>query len=176
MTPNHQEPISYHTGMSSLGTILAAVSRKGVAVISLSENPEILIADLLRQFPQASHSGNDQHLQQILAKLINYVEFPATSLDLELDVRGSAFQQQVWQALRQIPPGETRSYGQLARQIGAPKAFRAVAAACAANRLALAIPCHRVIAANGKLSGYRWGVERKAALLNREAGAGEGRL
>jgi AraC family transcriptional regulator of adaptative response/methylated-DNA-[protein]-cysteine methyltransferase len=114
--------------------------------------------------------GSDEDFKHVVAKVVGFVETPALGLDLPLEVRGTTFQQQVWQALRAIPPGSTASYAEIAERIGAPKAVRAVAQACAANTLAVAIPCHRVVRNDGSLSGYRWCVERKRALLDREAG------
>jgi AraC family transcriptional regulator of adaptative response/methylated-DNA-[protein]-cysteine methyltransferase len=163
-----QEQIIYAIGDSSLGGIVAAHSPRGVVLIALADNAVILGSHVHSLYPQAIQQQQDARLQQTLAKLISFVDALQIELDLPLDIRGTAFQQRVWQALREIPVGATCSYGQLARQIGAPTAVRAVAGACAANRLALVIPCHRVVGANGKLSGYRWGVERKAALLSRE--------
>jgi AraC family transcriptional regulator of adaptative response/methylated-DNA-[protein]-cysteine methyltransferase len=166
---NQSEPIVYCTVYSSLGEILAAHSQRGVVAIALGDGVDSLTAHLLSLYPQAIQSADDCSLQQTLGKLVSHVDNPATALELTLDIRGTKFQQQVWQALRQIPAGTTQSYSQVARNMGAANAFRAVAAACAANRLALVIPCHRVISANGGLSGYRWGVERKQLLLDQEA-------
>lgn len=165
------EPVSYNIADSSLGCILAACSQKGVVLIALGDNPSLLVNNLLQQFPLANLSTQPV-LQQILLKLVDFIELPTKQLDLPLDIHGTLFQRRVWQALLEIPLGSHCSYGQIARQIGAPKAARAVAAACAANRLALAIPCHRVISATGKLCGYRWGAERKAILLSRESVSG----
>ena len=125
--------------------------------------------DLQDRFPRATLIGGDAGFEHLVAKVVGFVEAPRLGLDLPLDVRGTAFQQRVWQALREIPAGATASYAEIAKRIGAPKAVRAVAQACAANRLAVAIPCHRVVRNDGALSGYRWGVERKRALLDREA-------
>ena len=125
--------------------------------------------ELQDQFPQARLTGDDPAYAQLVAEVVGFVEVPALGLALPLDIRGTAFQQRVWQALRAIPPGETASYSQIAERIGSPKAIRAVAGACAANALAVAIPCHRVVRNDGSLSGYRWGVERKRALLDKES-------
>lgn len=152
----------------SLGSLLVAISERGVCAIALADNPESLAHDLLDKFPQAKLIDVDPDLEQVIAKVVCFIEAPALELDLPLDVRGTAFQQRVWQALREIPPGTTISYSEIAQRIGAPKAVRAVAGACAANTLAVAIPCHRVVRTDGSLSGYRWGVERKAELLRRE--------
>jgi len=129
-----------------------------------------LLRDLQDRFPRAELRGAEPDYEQTVAQVIGLVEAPQIGLDLPLDVRGTAFQQRVWLALREIPAGSTVSYAELARRIGAPKGARAVAGACAANALAVAIPCHRVVRNDGALSGYRWGVERKQALLDREAG------
>lgn len=155
----------------SLGAILVAASDLGICAILLGDEPEALLRDLQDRFPQAELQGGDADFEQQVAQVIGYVEQPGLGLDLPLDIRGTAFQQRVWQALRAIPAGGTASYAEIAARIGSPKAVRAVAQACAANALAVAIPCHRVVRNDGALSGYRWGVERKRALLDREAGA-----
>ncbi len=161
--------IRFAVGACSLGSVLVAATGKGVCAILLGDEPEALVRDLEDRFPRATLIGADREFEQWVAKVVGLVEAPALGLDLPLDVRGTAFQQRVWQALRDIPRGATVSYTELARRVGAPKAIRAVAQACAANPLAVAIPCHRVVRADGSLSGYRWGVERKRALLEREA-------
>ncbi|TPK11869.1 bifunctional DNA-binding transcriptional regulator/O6-methylguanine-DNA methyltransferase Ada [Mesorhizobium sp. B2-5-7] len=164
------EEIRFAVGETSLGTILVASSRKGVASILLGQDPDALVRDLQDRFPKARLVGGDSDYEALVARVVGLVEAPALGLDLPLDVRGTAFQQRVWQALRDIPAGRTVSYAEIAGRIGAPNATRAVAAACAANALAVAIPCHRVIRKDGVLSGYAWGAERKRALLDREAG------
>ncbi len=131
----------------------------------------LVVRELEDRFPRATLIGGDEGFEQWVAKVVGFVEAPALGLDLPLDVRGTAFQQRVWRALREIPAGSTASYTEVARRIGAPKAVRAVAHACASNAIAVAIPCHRVVRNDGALSGYRWGVERKRALLEREAGS-----
>ena len=136
---------------------------------ALVVDPAVLLRDLQDRFPRAELLGGDNDFEQQVAKVIGLVEAPKVGLDLPLDIRGTAFQQRVWQALRKIPAGMTASYTEIAQQIGAPRSVRAVAQACAANALAVAIPCHRVVRSDGGLSGYRWGVERKCALLEREA-------
>jgi AraC family transcriptional regulator, regulatory protein of adaptative response / methylated-DNA-[protein]-cysteine methyltransferase len=146
-----------------------ASSKKGVAAILLGDDAEKLVKDLQDRFPKASLIGADQDYEAMVARVVGFVEAPEIGLDLPLDIRGTAFQQRVWQALQEIPVGATVSYAELAQRIGAPKAVRAVAGACAANKLAVAIPCHRVIRNDGSVSGYAWGVERKRALLDREA-------
>lgn len=160
--------IRFAIGQCSLGAILVAASERGVCAILIGDDPDALARDLQDRFPKADLIGGDAGFEQLVAKVIGFVEAPKLGLDLPLDVRGTAFQQRVWQALREIPPGATVSYTELAQRIGAPNAVRAVAGACAANALAVAIPCHRVVRHDGNLSGYRWGVERKRALLERE--------
>ncbi|MEO7718002.1 MAG: bifunctional DNA-binding transcriptional regulator/O6-methylguanine-DNA methyltransferase Ada [Capsulimonas sp.] len=162
--------IRFAVGESSLGAILVAATEKGVCAILLGDDPNTLVQDLQDRFPKAQITGGDQEFETTIAQVIGLIESPTRGLDLPLDIRGTAFQQQVWQALREITPGSTASYADIAARIGRPKAVRAVAQACAANALAVAIPCHRVVRTDGALSGYRWGVERKRALLNREAG------
>jgi AraC family transcriptional regulator of adaptative response/methylated-DNA-[protein]-cysteine methyltransferase len=146
-----------------------AQSERGVCAILLGDDPDALARDLQDRFPNATLVGGDHTYEQRVAQVVGFVEAPALGLDLPLDVRGTAFQQRVWRALRDIPAGSTASYSEIARRIGSPKAVRAVAGACAANMLAVAIPCHRVVRHDGELSGYRWGVTRKRALLDREA-------
>lgn len=161
--------IRFAIGQCTLGAILVAQSERGVCAISLGDDAEVLLHELQDRFPRAELIGGDADFERLVATVVGFVEAPALGLDLPLDVRGTAFQQRVWQALREIPPGETASYRDIAQRIGAPQAVRAVAGACAANVLAVAIPCHRVVRTNGSLSGYRWGVARKQALLAREA-------
>jgi AraC family transcriptional regulator of adaptative response/methylated-DNA-[protein]-cysteine methyltransferase len=161
--------IRFAVGECSLGSILVASSERGVCAILLGEDADELVRDLQNRFPRAHLIGGDAEFEQLVARVVGFVEAPALGLDLPLDIRGTAFQQRVWQALRKIPSGSTASYSDIARQIGSPKSVRAVAQACGANALAVAIPCHRVVRNDGVLSGYRWGVERKRALLEREA-------
>jgi AraC family transcriptional regulator, regulatory protein of adaptative response / methylated-DNA-[protein]-cysteine methyltransferase len=163
--------IRFAIGQCSLGAILVAASKRGVCAILLGDEPDALVRDLQDRFPHAILVGSDAEFEQLVAKVVGFVEAPGIGLDLPLDVRGTAFQQRVWQALQEIPAGKTVSYTDVAQRIGAPNAVRAVAGACAANALAVAIPCHRVVRIDGGLSGYRWGVERKCALLEREAQA-----
>jgi AraC family transcriptional regulator of adaptative response/methylated-DNA-[protein]-cysteine methyltransferase len=161
--------IRFAVGQCSLGAILVARSQKGICAIHLGDDPDALVRDLQDRFRKARLIGGDAEFEQLVAKVVGFVDAPALGLDLPLDVRGTAFQRRVWQALREIPVGETASYAEIARRIGAPKAVRAVAQACGANAIAVAIPCHRVVKQDGALSGYRWGVARKRALLDRES-------
>lgn len=161
--------IRFAVGECSLGSILVAQSARGVCAIMLGDDPDALVRDLQKRFSRATLVGGDPSFEQLVARVVGFVEAPRLGLNLPLDVRGTAFQQRVWQALREIPPGKTASYAQIAARIGAPKSARAVARACGANPLAVAIPCHRVVRSDGDLSGYRWGVERKRRLLQREA-------
>ncbi|RKH60855.1 bifunctional DNA-binding transcriptional regulator/O6-methylguanine-DNA methyltransferase Ada [Corallococcus llansteffanensis] len=161
--------IRFAIGECSLGPILVAASDRGVCAILMGEDPDALAKDLQDRFPQATLVGGDSEFEKLVARVVGFVEAPGVGLDLPLDVRGTAFQQRVWQALREIPAGKTASYTDIAERIGSPKSVRAVAQACGANALAVAIPCHRVVRHDGALSGYRWGVERKRVLLEREA-------
>ncbi len=161
--------IRFAIGACSLGSILVAATAKGICAILLGDDPEALGRDLQDRFPKAQLVGGDPDFEQWVAKVVGFVEAPALGLDLPLDVRGTAFQQRVWQALRAIPAGSTASYTDIAQRLGMPKAVRAVAQACASNTIAVAIPCHRVVRHDGTLAGYRWGVERKRVLLDREA-------
>jgi AraC family transcriptional regulator, regulatory protein of adaptative response / methylated-DNA-[protein]-cysteine methyltransferase len=163
--------IFFAIAQCSLGSILVAQSKKGVCAILIGDNPLLLVQDLQDQFPKANLIGAEPGYEDIVAKVVGLIEHPQIGLDLPLDIRGTAFQRRVWQVLQQIPPGSTATYADIAKKIGMPKAVRAVAQACAANILAVAIPCHRVIRTDGTLSGYRWGVERKNALLERESRA-----
>lgn len=178
MTPSQyraggtNEEIKFAIGQTSLGAILVASSKKGVAAILLGDDPDELLRSLQDRFPRAHLVGADRDYEALVARVVGFVEAPRIGLDLPLDIRGTAFQQRVWQALREIPAGATVAYAEIARRVGAPKAVRAVAGACAANNLAVAIPCHRVIRNDGSLSGYAWGVERKRALIDREISQG----
>lgn len=163
--------IRFAIGDCSLGAILVAQSERGVCSILLGDDPDALLRDLQDRFPRASLIGGDEAFEAIVAQVIGFVEEPEKGLNLPLDIRGTAFQQRVWSALRSIPVGQTASYLDIAQRIGSPKAVRAVAQACAANAIAVAIPCHRVVKNDGQLSGYRWGVERKRTLLEKEASA-----
>jgi AraC family transcriptional regulator of adaptative response/methylated-DNA-[protein]-cysteine methyltransferase len=178
MTPSHyraggaNEEIKFAVGQTSLGAILVASSKKGVASILLGDDPEALVRNLQDRFPKARLIGADRNYETLVARVVGFIETPGVGLNLPLDVRGTVFQQRVWQALQEVPVGDTISYAEIARRIGSPKAVRAVAGACAANNLAVAIPCHRVVRNDGSLSGYAWGVERKRVLLDREASQG----
>ena len=162
--------IRYIVGQCSLGSVLLAGGDGGVCAILLGDDGDELVEELQDRFAEAALSHGPE-LERLLSQVMEHIEAPGTGLELPLDVQGTAFQQRVWQALREIPVGTTASYTDIAARIGAPKSVRAVAQACAANILAVAIPCHRVVHADGGLSGYRWGVERKRALLQREARA-----
>jgi AraC family transcriptional regulator of adaptative response/methylated-DNA-[protein]-cysteine methyltransferase len=162
------ETIRFAIGECSLGSILVAASERGVCAIFLGDDPGTLARELQDRFSKADLIGGDAEFEKLVAKVIGFVEAPRLGLDLPLDVRGTAFQQRVWQALREIPAGLTASYAEIASRLGLPKAARAVAGACAANAIAVVIPCHRVVRRSGDLCGYRWGVERKRALLEKE--------
>jgi AraC family transcriptional regulator, regulatory protein of adaptative response / methylated-DNA-[protein]-cysteine methyltransferase len=163
--------IRFAVGQCSLGAILVATTEKGVCAIELGDDPEALVRDLQDIFPKARLVGGDAAFERLVAKVVGFVEEPAQGLELPLDIRGTAFQQRVWKALRAIPAGSTATYSEIAKRIGRPKAVRAVAHACASNAIALAIPCHRVVRTDGSLAGYRWGVARKRTLLSREKAA-----
>lgn len=175
MTPTHYKTggannaIVFATGQCSLGQLLVARSKRGICAIALGDKDSLLIADLHRRFPQATQVQQDADFADTLTQVIALIDTPERGLNLPLDIQGTAFQQRVWQALQQIPVGATTSYSELAQRLDMPKATRAVASACAANTLAVVIPCHRVLRTTGELSGYRWGVARKRALLEREA-------
>lgn len=168
------ERLRYAVAPCSLGLVLAASSERGVAAIQLGDDADALLDELACRFPRAELEGGGDGYAETVARVAAFVDRPADGLDLPLDVRGTAFQRRVWEALRRVPAGATTSYAELARAVGAPSAARAVAGACAANPLAVAVPCHRVVRADGGLSGYRWGVERKRRLLDTEALPGGG--
>jgi AraC family transcriptional regulator of adaptative response/methylated-DNA-[protein]-cysteine methyltransferase len=163
--------IRFAVGECSLGSILVASSARGVCAILLGDDPEALVREVQDRFPRATLLGGDADFERTVARVVGFVEQPGLGLDLPLDIRGTAFQRRVWQALREVPSGATVSYAELAERIGSPRSVRAVAQACAANTLAVAIPCHRVVRKGGALSGYRWGVERKRKLLEKEGAA-----
>ena len=161
--------IRFAVGECSLGSILVAATDKGVCAIELGDDPAELVRSLQDRFPRAELVGGDAPFERLVARVVGQIERPAPDFELPLDVRGTAFQERVWRALRDVPAGRTATYADIARRVGSPRAVRAVAQACGANPAAVAIPCHRVIRTDGDLSGYRWGVERKRALLRREA-------
>lgn len=165
--------IAFAIAQCSLGALLVARSQRGVCAITLGDDPDALLRELQDRFPRAELVGGDTDFERLVAQVVGFVEAPRLGLELPLDIRGTAFQQRVWDALRKVPAGETVSYAEIAARIGSPKSVRAVAQACAANTLAVAIPCHRVVRSDGGVSGYRWGVARKQALLARERRAGD---
>jgi AraC family transcriptional regulator of adaptative response/methylated-DNA-[protein]-cysteine methyltransferase len=167
------ERITFSLGPCSLGEVLVASTTRGVCSICLGDDPDVLLEELQRRFPKAELVGGDARHEATVAAVIDLVERPDAPFELPLDVRGTAFQRRVWEALRKIPAGTTMSYAELAARVGRPKATRAVASACGANTIAVAIPCHRVVRKDGSLSGYRWGIERKATLLEREQQAAD---
>ncbi|MCL2644227.1 MAG: methylated-DNA--[protein]-cysteine S-methyltransferase [Betaproteobacteria bacterium] len=163
--------ICFDLPKTALGLMLVAANPHGVCAIFLGDDPEYLVEALKKRFPKAKifpADGDDAGFERLLNDVIRLAEHPEAGLEHPLDIHGTVFQQRVWQALREIAPGETVSYSEIARRIGAPRAARAVAGACAANPLAIVVPCHRVVHGDGSLSGYRWGVERKRALLEKE--------
>jgi len=163
------ETIRYALGRCSLGSVLVAVAERGICAILLGDKPKALIDDLAARFRRARLLKAEPDLAERVAQVVQLIDGERSHEPLPLDIRGTAFQRRVWEALQAIPAGTTASYGEIARKIGKPRAVRAVASACAANPLAVAIPCHRVLGANGTLTGYRWGIERKRRLLEREA-------
>jgi AraC family transcriptional regulator of adaptative response/methylated-DNA-[protein]-cysteine methyltransferase len=164
--------LMFAIGACSLGAILVAATKKGVAAILMGDDPAELLRDLQDRFPKENLIGGDKAFEKLAARAISIIEQPGSAIALPLDIQGTAFQHKVWAALQCIPSGTTVSYAGVAERIGAPKAVRAVAGACGANPVAVIIPCHRVVRNDGSLSGYRWGLERKRALLDREAKAG----
>ena len=161
--------IRFISGTSSLGVLLLAFSAEGLCALLLGDDLTTLERDLARRFPGKPTPQRDEGLKPALEQILRHLEDSRNALDLPLDLTGSVFQQRVWNALQQIPVGETASYQDIARQLGQPTAFRAVANACGANPLAVIVPCHRVLRQDGSLGGYRWGLERKRQLLAREA-------
>jgi AraC family transcriptional regulator, regulatory protein of adaptative response / methylated-DNA-[protein]-cysteine methyltransferase len=170
-TVTTSDTICFAIGECSLGSILVAKSERGICAVLIGDDPRLLVRDLQEQFPKADLTSNESGYDGLVTKVAGLIEKPGAGLDLPLHVRGTAFQQRVWKALQQIPVGSTASYRDVAKLIGMPTAFRAVAQACGANSLAVVIPCHRVVRNDGGLSGYRFGVERKRALLKREGQA-----
>ena len=161
--------IHFDIGSSTLGQVLVAINLKGICAILLGDSPSAAKRELRQRFPRARLEQDPARLAAVLPRVIEFVDGRRATLDLELDPAGTAFQQRVWRALRGIPSGKTASYADIARRLDAPRSFRAVAQACGANPIAMAIPCHRVVRADGALSGYRWGSTRKRTLLEREA-------
>jgi AraC family transcriptional regulator, regulatory protein of adaptative response / methylated-DNA-[protein]-cysteine methyltransferase len=162
--------IHFDIGPTTLGPVLVATSGKGICAILLGDSAGALTRELAQRFPDAGRIRDTRALAAVLKRVTAFIESPAADLELPLDIGGTEFQKRVWRALRAIPRGATASYSDIARRISAPKSFRAVAQACGANPIALAVPCHRVVRNDGGLSGYRWGMSRKRALLEREAG------
>jgi AraC family transcriptional regulator of adaptative response/methylated-DNA-[protein]-cysteine methyltransferase len=177
MTPGRRrqggngETIRFVTLATPLGWALVAATARGICMTALADDPAGLVAELRRRFPAASLLAEDAELRAWAERIVQFITRPEESLDLPLDIRGTAFQARVWRALRKIPLGRTASYAEIAAAIGAPRAVRAVAQACAANRLALLVPCHRVVRSDGELGGYRWGIDKKRELLARERAA-----
>ncbi len=165
------EPIGYAIASSTLGPVLVAASGQGLCAVTIGDEPEELIADLRQRFPSARLERQPKDAAPFAARIVTLIEQPHIPADVPLDIRGTLFQRAVWAALTKIPLGSTASYSEIALRIGRPAAVRAVAGACAANHLAVVIPCHRVVRSDGALSGYRWGLERKRALLARERAA-----
>ena len=168
MTRQATEEMRFAIADSTLGRVLVARSAQGVSAVLLGDDDEALRSDVARRFPHATLVDDPQGLAAVTARVIAFIDAPKRSVDVPLDPRGSAFQRRVWDALREIPPGATETYTDIAQRLGMPNAARAVARACATNPIAVLVPCHRVVRRDGDLSGYRWGVERKRALLERE--------
>lgn len=162
------ETVRHAVARSSLGLVLVAGTARGICAIEFGDTEDDLVAALRDRLPSAVLEPADAEFHIWLKTVLSFIETPEKGLDLPLDIRGTAFQQRVWAALRAIPPGTTVTYSELARKLGTPSATRAIARACASNRIAVAIPCHRVVRTDGNLAGYRWGLERKRALLDRE--------
>lgn len=165
-----EHDIRFAVGACSLGTLLVAQSDKGICAILMDDDPNRLILSLQQRFPRARQTDDDAS-KALIAQVARFIQSPSTGLDAPLDMHGSDFQQRVWRALREIPAGATASYTDIAKSIGAPTAVRAVAQACANSKIAVAVPCHRIVRSDGSISGYAWGVQRKRALLDREARA-----
>lgn len=162
------DPIRFVTATSSLGAVLVACSSRGISAVLLGDDPAALADELRRRFPCATPAMDDPQVATLAERVIDAVEAPGTAAALPLDLRGTAFQRDVWNALRAIPAGTTATYAEIAARLGRPAAVRAVGQACGANHVAVLVPCHRVLRADGSLSGYRWGVGRKQTLLERE--------
>ena len=160
--------IRYAIGQSYLGWVLVAATELGICRIDIDDDRECLRARLAASLPEAELLDNDSNFNETVSRLLSFLEKPGQHWDLPLDIQGTAFQRQVWMALRDVPSGTTVSYADIADRIGRPKAARAVAQACASNKLAVAIPCHRVVRSDGELGGYRWGIGKKRMILERE--------
>ena len=167
------EAVRFSIGESSLGRVLVAQSDRGIAAVLIGHDADALRRDLEARFPRASLVETSAEASAVAARVIRFIESPGCTLDVSLDLRGTEFQQKVWRALQDIPTGATATYTEIATRLGLPTAVRAVAAACGANPVAVVVPCHRVVRSDGGLAGYRWGVERKRTLLEREAEARE---
>jgi AraC family transcriptional regulator, regulatory protein of adaptative response / methylated-DNA-[protein]-cysteine methyltransferase len=165
---NTEEQLHYVISQSILGSVLIAESEKGICAVLIGDSPDVLVPDLKQRFPEASISAGDDGLNKVAAGIVRFIENPDTELNIQLDIRGSDFQKRVWEVLREIPVGKTVSYREVADKLNAPGGARAVGEACAANALAVVIPCHRVVKSDGGTSGYRWGVRRKRQLLMAE--------
>ncbi len=163
--------ILFAIGECSLGSVLVACSKIGVCAILLGDEPEQLLQDLQDRFPNAELLGGDTAFEGLVAQVVGFIDNREAKFELPLDIQGTAFQERVWRALCLIPAGTTATYAEIAQAIGAPNSHRAVAQACGANKIAIAIPCHRVVRSDGSLSGYRWGIERKRSLLTAEDAA-----
>jgi AraC family transcriptional regulator of adaptative response/methylated-DNA-[protein]-cysteine methyltransferase len=171
LTLETAESIRFAVGECSLGAVVVAAGARGICAILLGDDPATAVSDLQGRFPEAQPIADSQSFEPVMARVIGFIETPARGLDLPLDPRGTAFQRRVWKELCQIPPGSTATYSEIARRLGAPKEAYLVGEACAANPIAVAIPCHRVVRKDGSLAGYRWGMKRKRVLLQREAAA-----
>jgi AraC family transcriptional regulator of adaptative response/methylated-DNA-[protein]-cysteine methyltransferase len=167
-TGGANEEINFALGQTTLGSILVASSKKGVVAILLGDDPDKFLRELQDRFPKAKLIGADKEYEKLVAHVVGFIEAPNQGLNLPLDIRGTAFQQRVWRVLQGIAAGKTVSYAEIAKKIGSPKLVRAVAGACAANNIAVTIPCHRVVRTDGSLSGYAWGIDRKRQLIDRE--------
>jgi AraC family transcriptional regulator of adaptative response/methylated-DNA-[protein]-cysteine methyltransferase len=165
--------VRFAVAETSLGPLLVAATDRGICAIEFGDDPEQLVIAVQERFRGAELSGDDVGFAALVAQVVGLVERPENASELALDIRGTAFQERVWRALQEVPPGRTVTYAELAQRIGSPTSVRAVAGACAANHVAVAVPCHRVIRSDGSLSGYRWGVERKRSLLAREGRTGD---
>lgn len=163
--------IRYAVAPTYLGWVLVAGSDRGVCAIEFADDPELLVERFHARFPGAVLHDDDPAFATWVRAVLTHLDSPQDDLDLPLDIQGTAFQQQVWQMLRAVPAGRTITYGEMAARLGNARASRAVGSACAANKIAVAIPCHRAVRRSGELGGYRWGLARKQALLAREAGS-----